>query len=394
MDKNINKQRLDTFLILIITLLVIISCFTLYTLNDFLPSYNKNVYMKQGIWFIVGCIAIATIMIIDFDRYRKLAWPLYILGVGMLAGLFFLPWAWENNGATRWYLLPPSLGNQTIQPSEFMKVFLAVTLAHVVASHNERWTKKDLKYDLILLGKIIALSFPPLVLIAVQPDLGSALVIASITAFVILISGIRWRVLITLFSIVFVCITVVIILYLASPDDFIDYLKEETKFGHVADRIQAWQQPHLYQDTSAMQVIKSMLAIGSGQLLGKGIMDYQVYIPERHTDMIFTAIAEQFGFIGSSVVIILYFLLIYRIIQIALECREPFGTYLCVGIVGMFSYQIFQNIGMSIQLLPLTGLPLPFLSYGGTSLLVYMAAIGLILNIRSRQKSYMFESEE
>ena len=159
------------------------------------------------------------------------------------------------------------------------------------------------------------------------------------------------------------------------------------------DRIQAWQEPHLYPDESR-QVIQSMLAIGSGQLTGKGVANYEVYIPERHTDMIFTAIAEQFGFVGSSVVIILYFLLIYRIIQIALECRDPFGTYLCVGIVGMFAYQIFQNIGMSIQLLPLTGLPLPFLSYGGTSLLVYMAAIGLILNIRSRQKTYMFDSDE
>ncbi len=392
MDNNQNKQRLDTFLIAILIALVAISCFTLYTLDDILPIHYKNAYLKQSVWFIVGSIAIAFIMIIDFDRYRKLAWPLYILGVAMLAGLFFLPWAWENNGATRWYLIP-ALGNQTIQPSEFMKVFLAVTLAHVVASHNEKWTKKDIKYDLILLAKIIGLTLPPLALIAVQPDLGSALVILSIGTFVTLISGVRWRTLITLFSAAVLVISVLVILYFTATDSFIQFL-DDIGFGHVADRILAWHEPHLYQDNSAMQAIKSMLAIGSGQLFGKGVMEYQVHIPERHTDMIFTAIAEQFGFVGSSIVIILFFLLIYRIIQIALECKEPFGTYLCVGIVGMFAYQIFQNIGMSIQLLPITGLPLPFLSYGGTSLLVYMAAIGLILNIRSRQKTYMFDSEE
>lgn len=123
-------------------------------------------------------------------------------------------------------------------------------------------------------------------------------------------------------------------------------------------------------------------------------MGFEVYIPERHTDMIFTAVAEQFGFIGASVVIVLYFLMIYRIIKIALDSKDPFGTYLCVGMVGLFSYQIFQNIGMSVQLLPLTGIPLPFLSYGGTSLLVYMAAIGLVLNIHSRKREFMFESEQ
>ncbi|WP_279401771.1 FtsW/RodA/SpoVE family cell cycle protein [Piscibacillus salipiscarius] len=211
--------------------------------------------------------------------------------------------------------------------------------------------------------------------------------------FLIIISGIRWRTILTLFGTAFVIIASLFMLYFANPDTFISFIEDETSFDHVADRIKAWDNPHLYTDGAAMQSIKSMLAIGSGQLSGKGSMNYQVWIPERHTDMIFTAVAEQFGFVGASILVVLYFLMIYRIIQIALETKDPFGTYLAVGIVGMFTYQIFQNIGMSVQLLPLTGLPLPFMSYGGTSLLVYMAAIGLILNVRSRQKSFMFESE-
>ncbi|WP_188208336.1 FtsW/RodA/SpoVE family cell cycle protein [Alkalibacillus aidingensis] len=389
MDSSGNKKRIDTFLIFLIIALVAISSFTLYTLQPNLPARltNINFYFQQIVWFLLGAFGVALIMILDFDRYRKLAWPLYIIGVGMLAGLFV--WGSTSLGATRWYHLPFG----SIQPSEFMKVFLVITLAHVITSHNEKWAHKDLKYDLVLLSKILALTIPPLVLIAMQPDLGSSLVILSITGFLILISGIRWRVIFTILGITAAISLAVSMVYLLYTDRFVEFMMD-TPFRHAIYRIQAWQNPHLYQDGSAMQVLNSMKGIGSGQLFGKGVGEYEVYIPERHTDMIFTAIAEQFGFIGASVVIILYFLVIYRIIQIALECRDPFGTYLSVGIVGMFSYQIFQNIGMSIQLLPLTGLPLPFLSYGGTSLLVYMAAIGLILNVHSRKKTYMFETDD
>ncbi|GAA0455152.1 FtsW/RodA/SpoVE family cell cycle protein [Alkalibacillus silvisoli] len=390
MNSSGNEKRFDTFLLFVMTALIAISCFTLYTLQPHLPGHlsNINFSMQQLMWFLFGTIGIALIMILDFDRFRKLAWPVYILGVGMLAGLFL--WGDTRLGATRWYDLPFG----SIQPSEFMKVFLVLTLAHVITSHNEKWTHKDLKYDLVLLGKIVGLTLPPLILIAMQPDLGSSLVILSIMAFLTLISGIRWRVLLMIFGIFALFSIIIAAIYLLYTDRFIEFIIENTPFGHAIHRIQAWQDPHLYEQSSAMQVIRSMLAIGSGELFGKGIGNYQLSIPERHTDMIFTAIAEQFGFFGSSVVIILYFLMIYRIIQIALDCRDPFGTYLAVGFVGMFSYQIFQNIGMSVQLLPLTGLPLPFLSYGGTSLLVYMAAIGLVLNIHSRKKEYMFEADD
>ncbi|MBU6081509.1 MULTISPECIES: FtsW/RodA/SpoVE family cell cycle protein [Allobacillus] len=391
--ENYSKEKypLDSFLITIIVALIAISCFTLYTLQDFLPGDISGIKfsIRQIIWFLVGSMGVAAIMILDFDWYRKIAWGIYGFGVFLLAGLFFLPWSSTLNGATRWY----EIAGQTIQPSEFMKVFFVVGLAHMITSHNEKWTKKNLTYDLVLLAKLLAMSLPPFVLIALQPDLGSALVIVSITGFLTLISGIRWRTLLTIFGLAFGTLAVIVVLYLTNTERFIALLMD-SPFDHVAYRIQAWQNPHLYSDGSAMQAIKSMLAIGSGQLFGKGIMGFEVYIPERHTDMIFTAVAEQFGFIGASVVIVLYFLMIYRIIKIALDSKDPFGTYLCVGMVGLFSYQIFQNIGMSVQLLPLTGIPLPFLSYGGTSLLVYMAAIGLVLNIHSRKREFMFESEQ
>lgn len=134
-----------------------------------------------------------------------------------------------------------------------------------------------------------------------------------------------------------------------------------------------------------------MTAIGSGQLYGKGLNENTVYLPEAHTDFIFAVIGEQFGFIGTSIVVAIYFMLIYRIIHTAIESNDPFGTYLCVGIVGMFTFQIFQNIGMTIGLLPITGIPLPFISYGGSSLLTSMLTIGLVLNVASRTRKYMFD---
>ncbi|WP_279401770.1 FtsW/RodA/SpoVE family cell cycle protein [Piscibacillus salipiscarius] len=179
MDNQNTRPRLDTFLVTTIILIVGISIFTLYTLGEAYPSFYSGYARQQLIWFIISSIGIAAIMVLDFDRYRKFAWPLYILGVFMLAGLHFLPWAWENNGALRWY----KFGGTTLQPSEFVKVFLVVALAHVITSHNEKWTKKDLQYDLFLLGKILILTLPVFLLIAIQPDIGSSLVILSIAAF-------------------------------------------------------------------------------------------------------------------------------------------------------------------------------------------------------------------
>ncbi|RPF52120.1 FtsW/RodA/SpoVE family cell cycle protein [Aquisalibacillus elongatus] len=393
MNDSIKRQRLDTFMILIVVLLVIISCITLFSLQNTLPAAirGRPFYIYQGVWFIAGVIAVGAIMLVDFDQYRRFAMPLYWIGVLSLVGLFFLPWAVRLNGALSWYQIP--IVNTTVQPAEFMKLFLILALAHVIASHNEKWEgDKNLKYDFILLGKMFALTLPPFYLILIQPDTGIAVVILFIVGFMALISGLRWRFIFSLVGITFLITALATIIYLTFPDE-VSAMFADTEFEHALERIQAWQDPTQYQDGSAAQAIRSALAVGSGQLFGKGIMGTEVYVYERHTDMIFSAIAEQFGFIGSSIVIVLFFLLIYRIIQIALECRDPFGTYLSIGIVGMLTYQIFQNIGMSIQLIPLTGLPLPFISYGGTSLIVYLAAIGFILNIHSRQKSFMFETE-
>ncbi|WP_164669450.1 FtsW/RodA/SpoVE family cell cycle protein [Virgibacillus doumboii] len=382
--------NLDYTLIFILILLGITSVFTLYILEPSLPpKYDgSNFFIKQALWYIAGGMVIFAVMLIDYDRFHQITWILYGIGLTSLLMLFagFPPGiVHEANGAVSWFKFPV-LG--TIQPGEFMKVILIMTLAHVIVRHNNKYFNKTIKSDLGLLAKILLLSLPPMGLLAVQPDLGGFLVLAAITGSMILISGVKWRI---LFSILFIIVDIVLLAIVAwylFPGPIADFL-EESIFEHVSSRFTGWLNPQQNYD-EGYQLILAMMAIGSGQLFGKGISNMEVYVPERHTDMIFTAVAEQFGFIGSSIVVTLFFLLIYRLIHIALLSNDKYGSYLITGIIGMFAYQIFQNIGMSIQLLPITGLPLPFLSYGGSSTITYMLAIGIVLNVHSRTKEYMF----
>ena len=158
-------------------------------------------------------------------------------------------------------------------------------------------------------------------------------------------------------------------------------------------RIDSWLDPQSYSQDAGMQLLRSLLAIGSGQTAGKGFGNREVYMPESHSDFIFSTIGEEFGFIGGSIVIILFFILIFQLTRTGLETKNQFYSYLCTGVIAMMSFHAFQNIGMTIQLLPITGIPLPFISYGGSSLLSNMIAMGMILSIRYHYKQYMFSSE-
>ncbi|WP_226037640.1 FtsW/RodA/SpoVE family cell cycle protein [Aquibacillus saliphilus] len=388
-SKNTNPN-IDYSLLFIVFLLAIVSCFSIYSVEPYLPSVydGQNFVLKQSVWYIVGSMLIAIIMFIDYDRFRQVVWLLYGIGIISLLMIYLnfpAPFIHEANGARSWFII----GGTTIQPAEFMKIFLIIALSHIMVSHNEKFSNRTNKSDIWLLFKMAVISLPPMGLIAVQPDLGGLLVLTAIVACLILISGIRWRILFSITGIFGVVVGIFIVFYMAMPDATRKLLYD-FGFGHVESRFYGWLYPEVYGD-SGYQLIRAMLAIGSGQLSGKGLRDLEVYIPERHTDMIFSAIAEQFGFIGASFVVTLFFLLIYRLIHIGLQSNDQFGSFLVTGMIGMFTFQIFQNIGMSIQLLPITGLPLPFISYGGSSTLTYLIAIGIVLNINYRTKEYMFD---
>ncbi|EJQ53461.1 rod shape-determining protein RodA [Bacillus cereus BAG6X1-2] len=385
--KDTNSQyQIDYILICILFAIGTVSCFAIASAQASLPPFlqNINFALKQIQWYVIGFVAIGVIMIIDFDRYKQIAWYLYSFALILLIGLELqVPGAVTIKGATAWYRLP-GIGN--FQPSEIMKLCLIIIIGRIIANHNEKYFFRTTREDFILLGKIFAASLPPLLLIAKEPDLGNTMVISAMLAAMILVSGIRWRLILGLTSVIFVIGSTLIYIYFTHTEFFKEHILKE----YQLNRFYGWLSPYEY-DAQGYQLRQAFLATGSGEMQGKGWENGQVYFPEPHTDFIFTNVAEQFGFLGASVIISLFFLLIYRMIHIALESNEPFGSYICAGTIGMFTFQVFQNIGMTIGLLPITGITLPLMSYGGSSLLTYMIAIGFILNVRSRTQIFMFK---
>ncbi|MFZ3589251.1 FtsW/RodA/SpoVE family cell cycle protein [Bacillus sp. DJP31] len=388
-SEKTTPQRIDYTLLFILFLLAIASTFAILSAQPSLPAklQNINFVAQQWQWYVIGTIAIIVTMIIDYDRFKQVAWYLYGFGIFLLLGLEFnVPsnLVQTIKGATSWYKLP-GIGN--FQPSELLKIFLILVLSQLIVTHREKYQEGSIKLDLYLLGKLFLTTLVPLLLLIRQPDLGMSMVFMSIFISLSIVSGIRWRILFSLGFTFLVSITTLVYIFFAFPVFFREYILDE----YALDRFYGWLAPYEYSSDEGFQLIKSLLAIGSGELSGKGYMKTEVNLPEAHTDFIFAIIAEQYGFIGASIVISLFFLLIYRMIHIALEVNDPYGSYLCAGIIGMITFQVFQNIGMTIQLLPITGLPLPFISYGGSSLATYMLAIGIILNVRSRTKKYLFD---
>ncbi|MBE7118556.1 FtsW/RodA/SpoVE family cell cycle protein [Bacillus cereus] len=385
--KDTNSQyQIDYILIFILFAIGTVSCFAIASAQASLPPFlqNINFALKQIQWYVIGFVAIGVIMIIDFDRYKQIAWYLYSFALILLIGLELqVPGAVTIKGATAWYRLP-GIGN--FQPSEIMKLFLIIIIGRIIANHNEKYFFRTTREDFILLVKIFTASLPPLLLIAKEPDLGNTMVISAMLAAMILVSGIRWRLILGLTSVIFVIGFTLIYIYFTHTEFFKEHILKE----YQLNRFYGWLSPYEY-DAQGYQLRQAFLATGSGEMQGTGWENGQVYFPEPHTDFIFTNVAEQFGFLGASVIISLFFLLIYRMIHIALESNEPFGSYICAGTIGMFTFQVFQNIGMTIGLLPITGITLPLMSYGGSSLLTYMIAIGFILNVRSRTQIFMFK---
>lgn len=384
------QQQIDYTLVFIMFLLAIVSTVAIKSAELTLPEtlQSINFSLKQIQWYVIGIFAVAVTMLIDYDRFKQLSWYLYGFGFLLLLGLEILPAPIVQTikGATSWYKLGP-LGN--FQPSELMKIFMIIVLSKIIADHREKYSRNTVKDDFILIGKIAATAAPPVLLLVRQPDMGMTMVFCAIIGSLILVSGIKWRIILTAVFSVLIVIGTGLFIFIKFPDFFLKYFLGGQEYQ--LSRFYGWLNPFEYAGEQGFQLVKSLLAIGSGELIGKGYQNLEVYLPEAHTDFIFAIISEQFGFIGGSIVVSLFFLLIYRMIHISLESNDPFGSYLCTGVIGMITFQVFQNIGMTIGLLPITGLPLPFVSYGGSSLATYMVAIGIVLNVRSRTRKYMFD---
>jgi rod shape determining protein RodA len=385
-------DRFDWTLAFIILLFLIISLFAISSAQS-TGQYTTDFIPRQAFWYVVGAIIIGFAMFFEPDQYKKMAWVLYGIGIFFLILLIFMP---EGDGqigelrggAKSWFHLP---GIGSIQPSEFMKTFFILTAAKMISTHHEKFSSKTIKTDLFLLGKILLTAIVPLIFIMQQPDLGTSLVFLAITAALIIVGGVTWKLVVPIFAGTAVIGTTLLWMAIFMQD----FLQEQFGFKpYQFARIYSWLDPQSYASAEGYHLINSMNAIGSGEMFGKGYQNREVYIPENHTDFIFSVIGEEYGFIGASIVVSLFFLLIYHLTKITLQLKDPFSTYVCAGIIAMVTFHVFQNIGMTIQLLPITGIPLPFISYGGSSLMGNMLALGLVFSMKFHHRTYMFGSKD
>ncbi|GAB1612398.1 FtsW/RodA/SpoVE family cell cycle protein [Mammaliicoccus lentus] len=382
--RTLNKsfiQRIDWRLIFIVLLLFATSCLII---NSAMSSgqYGTNFLLKQVLYYAMGFILAIILIFISPKTIRKYVWIVYILGNLSLVGLLVSPESSFTpiiNGAKSWYRLGPI----SVQPSEFMKIILILVLANVVYQHNRFTYNKSITRDFNLLFKIFLTSLVPMGLILFQNDLGTTLVLIAIILGVIIVSGVTWRILAPVFIALFAFGSSVILLMIYKPSIIEKVSGVQTyQFG----RINSWLDPYTYSSGDGYHLTESLKAIGSGQIFGKGLNNGEVYIPENHTDFIFSIIGEEFGFIGTIAVLIIFLMLFFHLIKLATTTSHPFNAIFIIGYLTFVLFHVVQNIGMTIQLLPITGIPLPFISYGGSSLWSLMAGIGIILSIYYHEK--------
>lgn len=371
------RHRLDWKLITLILILCLISVLTIQSAMGG-GQYSMDFGIRQIFYYILGGILAFLIMLVSPKRIRKYTFMIYSIFILLLVGLIILPETAITpiiNGAKSWYRFGPI----SIQPSEFMKIVLILAISKVVAQHNRFTFNKSIETDLMLILKIIGVTLIPLVLILLQNDLGTTLVVMAIIAGIVIVSGISWKILAPLFGavIVFGGSIILSILYKPSLLENLSGIKT-----YQLGRINSWLDPYTYSSGDGFHLTESMKAIGSGQLIGKGFNQGEVYIPENHTDFIFSVIGEEFGFIGAVVLIVIYLLLLMHLLKSASQTTDLFNKSFIIGYTSLLLFHIVQNIGMTIQLLPITGIPLPFISYGGSALWSLMAGIGVLLSMR------------
>lgn len=380
------KLPIDYTIVFILGCLFVISLLAIYSGSGQYAFDDPTYFIKRQLVFIVlGFIVMMVVAMFDFELLEKWTWLFYIAGLGLLALVEVI--GIERNGSQRWIDLKVT----EIQPSEFMKIFLVLHIAMILSKIGKY--RLDFKESLFVFMKIMVYMTIPLYLIWRQPDLGTTLMILFSVAALLLISSLSLKLLGILTGIGLTGMGTLIYLFMYRRD-----ILDEFVAPHQMARIYGWLDPETYSRGFGYQLQQALLGIGSGQLSGSGYREgYQVqsgHIPEAHTDFIFAVIGEEFGFIGTSILVVLFFLLIYRIITIALQANSLFGMYICVGVISLLTFQVFQNIGMTIGLMPITGLALPFVSYGGSALLTNMMAIGLVTSVHLRTKSYMFGNDE
>jgi rod shape determining protein RodA len=332
----------------------------------------SSLYYKQLIWVSMGVIIMFLALIPDYHTVGRYAYVLYATSLLLL--LLVMVMGRTGMGAQRWLAIGPF----AFQPSELAKLSLTLALARYFAEDPKRGGY-GLR-DLTIPGVMVLI---PLVLVLKQPDLGTALMLLLTSALIVMIAGLRMR---SVFIMILIGVTIVSAVFLVPP---VRHKIWGSLKPYQQNRIRAFVDPSSDPLGSGYHANQSKIAVGSGQIIGKGFrkgtQSQMAFLPERHTDFIFAVIAEERGFIGTGLIVLLYLILLLVGVDAAKNAKDRLGVLMAGGIVSMISLYVFINVGMAVGIVPVVGVPLPLVSYGGTSTITTFIALGLLLNIQARR---------
>ncbi len=362
-------KNIEWWILVLALLLCVIGFVALYSATQ---SDNFEYLRKQVIWFVISLIVMVVVAFIDYKILVKISPILYGISILLLIAVLFTK---SINGASSWF----NIGGFSLQPAEISKATVILFLSYVVATlqiNGKEEINRIWKIAIIL--ATVAL---PVMLIILQPDFGTAMTYIISLLMVLFVAGIDKKYIIA--AIVLIVIGVPLIYKFVLP-------------AHARTRIDVFLNPESDPKGSGYNIIQSKLAIGAGELTGMGLLNGNQtqlgYLSPKTTDFIYPVIGEEMGFIVSAIVIVAYVFLINKILYIAKTARDDYGTYIAAGVAGVFFFHMTENIGMTMGLLPITGVPLLFISYGGSSLLTSFLCIGLLLNISGNRKKTIYMS--
>lgn len=362
-------RHLDPALLLVSLALSVVGLLSIYSsTRGTLRSLDQDPMFyvkKQVVALVLGLVVLLIIATFDYRFLKVYAGFIYAASTVMLV-LVRLPGIGSSaNGAQRWF----QFAGFQLTPSEFAKIALMLMLGAML---SELRTSEPTVPDILRLCIVAAI---PVLLVFIQPDIGTTIVLLAITVGILVVAGTRPRHLLAL------ALTAIVLIALAFQLGVIrDY---------QIDRLTGFLDPQNSADTTRYNREQAEIAVGAGGLFGRGylsgVQTNLDFVPEQHTDFIFTVVGEEFGFVGAVFVLALFAILIWRAIRISYLSKDPFGTYVAAGIASMFAIQMFVNVGMVLGIMPITGIPLPFVSYGGSAMIANLVAVGLLLNVHMRR---------
>ncbi len=386
------ESRIDWGIIFCVLLLALIGLASIYVAgtHDRQQVSVVRQVVTQLAWYVIGTILVIVIMQFDSEQLWKIAPIAYWVGIFLMYAIlvFYSRSYYASTGAKSWFAVGPF----TFQPSEIMKPAYILMMGRVITTHNSEYAVHTVKNDWQLIGTMVLWLLPVLISLKLQNDFGTALVFCAIFAGMILVSGVTWKIIAPVAAGAVVIGGSVLAMVTSTVGR---QILEHVGFqAYQFDRVDTWLNPAKDTTNQGYQLWQSIKAVGSGGIMGTGFNNSHVYVPVRESDMIFSVIGENFGFLGSILLILLYLLLIYLMIRVTFDTKNEFYAYVSTGVIMMILFHVFENIGMNIGLLPLTGIPLPFISAGGSSLIGNLIGIGMIMSMRYHHHSYMFSSNQ